>query len=521
LARRFGLKPGFVCYEPRGVAEEVFDRHPELRGSRIDHPGRSLQPRYALDIANPTVLEHYAESIARLMKEVPDLRYFVFWTQDSGSGLPFSRRLYFGPNGSYLARSKTLGRMAADFAGAILNAGKEINPEFEVIMKLDWEYTADERQELAAAMPEGATFAHVVGGRAIKGGELGEAVQYVVDSRAEGLEPYASMWVSSSWETEPIMGIPRPSVLAKKFEGVHELGLKRIFTQGGIFSNSLCPYNATQELYSELIRRDVNNLNEFLAQIADQWCDADGEASSLLLKSWNLLDQALEAWPQMNWYHAGPGQTQGRWLTRPVVPDITLLSESEREAWERALFTLPWDVGRPNIVFEGGIRLYEEEDLARSINAYDEEMVPKLEEAIGLLNQALGPKVAPVITDQRDRYLGFLYRSKSVRNLFASQLAINNWLLRNGDRERNRTSLKEAIQAEIGNTRNWLRLLRTSEVPFFRITERLETPFLYKTPVEDFELKLAVMQKHIDDTPGPFLKELTEEWSESKLLFYD
>ena len=124
LARRYGLSPGFVCYEPRCVAEEIFDRYPQLRGSRTDHPGRSLQPRYALDIANPRVLEHYAESLTNLMADVPDLRYLVFWTCDSGSGLPFARRLYFGPNGSYLARSKKLEQMAADFSGTLVRAGR-------------------------------------------------------------------------------------------------------------------------------------------------------------------------------------------------------------------------------------------------------------------------------------------------------------------------------------------------------------------------------------------------------------
>jgi hypothetical protein len=165
--------------------------------------------------------------------------------------------------------------------------------------------------------------------------------------------------------------------------------------------------------------------------------------------------------------------------------------------------------------------MYEEADLATAVAAYDDGMAPKMEEAIEILSQALGPSSPPVISDQRDRYLGFLYRARSVRNLFESQLAINNWLLEKGVRQEHRRLLRAAIEAEIENTRNWLRLLRTSRVPFFRVTERQETPFLYKTPVQDFELKLAVMQDHIDDTPGPFLKELNEEWSESRLLYYE
>jgi hypothetical protein len=170
LARQYGLKPGFVCYEPRCVAEEVFERYPELRGSRTDHPGRSLQPRYALDIAHPRVLEHYAELLSNLMQTVPDLRYFVFWTQDSGSGIPFASKLYPGPNGSYLARSKTVEGMTADFTRTLLEAGRKVNPEFEVIMELGHEYTPEERQKITAALPKGVTFSHPMGGSLLKAG---------------------------------------------------------------------------------------------------------------------------------------------------------------------------------------------------------------------------------------------------------------------------------------------------------------------------------------------------------------
>ena len=520
LARRYGLKPGFVCYEPRGVAEEVFDRYPELRGSRIDHPGRSLQPRYALDIANPKVLEHYAESITNLMREVPDLRYFVFWTQDSGSGLPFSKRLYFGPNGSYLARSKTLGGMAADFMKAILGAGRKINPEFEVIMKMDWEYTSEERNEIAASIPEGATLVHIFGGYSIQGRKFTNRDHYVAEARALDIEPYASITVSSTWETEPIIGITRPKILKGKFEELERLKLNKIFAQGGIFPDSLCPYNITQELFLELIRGDVENIDQFMLDKAKLWCKGDIQSAKLLVEAWNIADEALEAMPELNWYHKGVGTTQGRWLIRPVVPDITLLNSEERFAWERVLFPLPWDIARKNIVFEGGIRMFQEKQFAGAIKAYDERMFPKYKKSIEVFNKALEPSSPPVIIDQRDRYLGFLYSSTSIRNLFEAQLSINNYLMENGNPETNRKLLKSAIQAEIENTEDWLRLLKTSEVNFFRITYEQETPFNYKTPVEDFELKLSVMKAHINDDPGPFLNELFENQSERNLLFY-
>ena len=168
IAREYGLKPGFVAYEPRCVSEKVFDKYPELRGTRTDHPGRSLEPRYSLDIANPRVLEHYAESITNLLEEIPDLRYFNFWTGDSGSGFPFAKWLYAGPNGSYRAKGKKLERMIADWTGAIADAGRKINPEFEVIMEVSWEYQMDEMEKIVPALPEGVTLSHGLGGETKK-----------------------------------------------------------------------------------------------------------------------------------------------------------------------------------------------------------------------------------------------------------------------------------------------------------------------------------------------------------------
>ena len=303
-----------------------------------------------------------------------------------------------------------------------------------------------------------------------------------------------------------------------------KIGVPRIFTIGGVFAPPQSPYNITQELYSELIRGEVKDLDKFFLETATHWCEGDAEAAGLLAEALKLGDEAATNWPFLNWYHEGAGQTQGRWLTRPVVPDISILNQDERAAWECKLFTLPWDIGRPNIVFEGGIRLYKEEDFDRAVRGYDEKMFPVLQKALDVLDR--GMKAASkagakrVIRDQRDRYQGFLLKSRTVRNLFESQAAINYYLLKKGDREAQRARLRHAVQAEIANTREWLALFQTSKTYFFRTAEK-ETPFLHKTPVEDMELKLRVMEVHIDDEPGPDLKELSLDYSEANLLYYE
>jgi hypothetical protein len=317
------------------------------------------------------------------------------------------------------------------------------------------------------------------------------------------------------------MGVPAPSVLLKKFASLRKYKIRQIITEGGTLSPPQCPFSINQEIYTESIRSEISNPDAFLLETARKWCDGDERLGRALFAAWKKGDEALGSWPLLNWYHAGPGQTQGKWITRPVVPDITKLSENERLAWERSLFTLPWDIGRQNIVFEGGIRMYREEQLEKAVHSYDEQMLPLLTETVAILDQALKQEHKPVLEDQRDRYFGLLLRERTVRNLFEAQLSINYYLLKTGDPVQHRDRIRGAIRAEIENTEEWVWFLQESNTNWFRVTKKRETPFLYKTPVQDLEVKLAAMRAHLDDEPGPDLEELHAENSEAELLFYD
>jgi hypothetical protein len=511
LARQYGMKPGFVCYEPRCMAGHFFDKRPELRGARTDHPGRGYDTRYQLDIANPEVLEHYAEMVTLLMHEIPDLRYFIFLVDDSGQGIPFTMRLYPGPNGSFLARSKTVEGMVADFTRTIQEAGQKINPEFELIMEMNKQYTQDECKRIMPKLPKSVTVFHPVGGSLLHPAATPHMDFYFEQDRAAGVDPYLSTIVAAGWDAEPIIGMPAPTLLAEKFKAIRNMTPKRLCTLGGTFAAPACPYNINQELYAELIRGGPADMDKFLLETATRWCDGHRTAAQSLVKAWNAGDNAMRAWPTLNWYTGGNGQTEGRWITRPLVPDITRLTEHEGSAWKRELFTLPTDIGRLNIAFESNVRFFSDEQLADLAKAFDEKLFPLLNQTIEILDQALKAKPeVRVLEDQRDRYRGFLLRSHSDRNLYVAQVAINRWLLKLGDQAAERRRLDSAIQAEMENTKNWIQTLRTSRTNWFHLAAREETPFMYKTPIEDLEIKLEAMKAHRNDEPGPYLEQLTE-----------
>ena len=167
-------------------------------------------------------------------------------------------------------------------------------------------------------------------------------------------------------------------------------------------------------------------------------------------------------------------------------------------------------------MFEGGIRMYDEEEFEAAVADYDDKMLPQLELTIGILEQALSDGDIPVLIDQRDRYKGLLLLQRTLRNSMAAQAAINRWLM-DQDKAGQRDLLDRALGAELQNSRDWIELLSGSRTSFFHIAEGEETPFIYKTPVEDLKLRVEVMGRHLEDVPGPDLSELHWENDESTL----
>jgi hypothetical protein len=403
-----------------------------------------------------------------------------------------------------------MGELARDFTSTLVEAGRKVNPVFEVVMHIGWEYNDNERKAITEAIPEGVTFSHPLGGATLEPHERGHMGKYLPEDRAAGLEPYASVIMGAGHDAEPIIGVPAPRLLLKKFTWLRELGLTQLMAAEGVYSPPQSPYNLNQELFTELIRGETPVLENFLEQLARQWCGGDENAVTALVSAWLLGNEALEAWPRLSWYSGGVGRTQGRWLTRPLVPDITKLGEVERAAWQRCLFPLEWDIARLNVSFEGGIRFFEDEEFRRVIDATDKLVVPMLTRVVEMLEHGFTTTRLPVFEDQRDRFRGILLCYRTDRNLFAVQVATNEYLLKSADPAGCRVRIREAMLAEIENTKDWIHALTTSRTHFFRVAQSEETPFVYLTPVEDFRLKLEVMPRHLDDEPGPFLQDLIE-----------
>src|SRR5690606_12481941 len=111
------------------------------------------------------------------------------------------------------------------------------------------EYTPDERRAILAALPEGVTVSHPVGGASMEPCTPEPAATLIPEARAAGVEPYGLLAVTGGFDSEPIIGVPTPNLLRRKLALFDEHRLARVFSHGGLFSPPQCPYNFNQELY--------------------------------------------------------------------------------------------------------------------------------------------------------------------------------------------------------------------------------------------------------------------------------
>jgi hypothetical protein len=94
-----GLRGAAYVREPAYMPAEVYDRYPDWRGPRIDHPRRSRHPLFALCFHRPEVQALYREAARSLSADFPALDTWVAHTNDAGAGFCWSANLYNGPNG--------------------------------------------------------------------------------------------------------------------------------------------------------------------------------------------------------------------------------------------------------------------------------------------------------------------------------------------------------------------------------------------------------------------------------------
>ena len=153
LARQNGFRCTMLSVEPTFMPESFFRRYPAMRGPRVDNPACSTTPLYALCPMDSNAQDHYRQLIRKLLTLVPELDEIHIFTNDSGGGVCYSSHLYAGANGPYDCKKIPAGRQAQMFCQTLADAGRELNPDFRVVMTSG--LSPKEKAEFARDMPPG------------------------------------------------------------------------------------------------------------------------------------------------------------------------------------------------------------------------------------------------------------------------------------------------------------------------------------------------------------------------------
>ncbi len=532
IGKKYGLKPGMLCFEPRSMPEALFKKHPTLRGARVDHPFRSWMPRYCLAQDHPVSRDHYRQVIQNLMKAVPELSYISIWTNDSGAGFEHTSSLYVGRNGGpYMIREwrshEAIGRAAGESAVRWLrllrDTAAEVNPDFEVVLRI--EPFKEEHDTIIAGMGDGLTveapsllvrgyelpYAHPkypkqtsVGG-SIYHVDMDDSEKDVLAKwRSQGFEPKLNYSVGTAFNIEPMLGIPFPKLLHKKLSSLQGMGATAVGGFGGLGNTPQTPYWPNTEVLRAIQYAPDQDLTTTLTSAASRWA-GDDEADTLV-KYWLDIDEAVEHVPLVPLY-GGFGFPWYRCWIRPLVPNLEAVPKEERGYYLDFMVTvcnnpMNVDLGK-DVLFE----LFGQEDGQMMADGFDENVLPRLRASIAEQEKHLAGlegSARAVFQDLYDRTRALLCWTTTMRNITAWVAGVHGYLETDNEADKKRFSsyIQDMIDLDVENTRNLLDLWENADTEFMMVSEQGQTAYIYGENLgDDLRRKLELTERYRNVEP--------------------
>jgi len=531
LARRYGLKPGLLMFEPRNLPEKFFVKYPTLRGARIDHPFRSRLPRYTLAQDHPISQRHYREVMERLMEAVPELDYLSVWSNDSGAGFEHTSSLYIGRNGGpYMIRewrdhdqiAETAGRGVVHWMENIRSAAAKVNPDFKVVLRL--EPFKNEHDTIVNGLGGNLTWEGP--SMLVKGYDLpyphpkypenmgvaGSLMHTTMDaaespalaaSQQRNVDPFLNYSGSGVMNHEPLLGLPFPRMLHAKITALREIGTHRASCFGGLAHIEATPYwpnpvavRAAQFLPGESID-DI--LRDYASKLVGP------ELGPRLDDAWKTFEEALSWQPLVCLYGAFGFCWQRTW-DRPFVPDIEAVPQNERRYYEKHgcfQHNNPGinDLGR-DVLFD----LITREQGDKMGRDMDTQLLPRLVALIEKLDGVIAGlddngAARKVFIDLRDRIRAYRHWAAALRSVCTWVATVYGYIETDDEatRAEHEKRLQAAIDLDLANTRGLLELLETTESEVIAISAAGNHTYFYGEDLPDLlrkRIELTTKYRH-------------------------
>ncbi|MCX6624221.1 MAG: hypothetical protein NTY38_24795 [Acidobacteria bacterium] len=511
----FGLKPIFMGYEPRYVPDAFLARHPELRGPRVDHPLRSMQPRYSLCTDRPEVREHYRALAQRLSEEVPLLAEMHMIFLDSGAGFCWEHGLYAGRNGPEFCRNIPAGERMSKFLMAIRQGFRDAGHNIQLVSQPHGGSRGEFDQFFDTVPKEIEFTSGQWASWSLTFQDPLEVDRHVMDRQREtGRRVLYYQQHFFGFDGAPTTEFPVPYHLAERLHRALGLKLDGLNTLGGFVSPPVKARSAMQEVYREFLLTPEKPANELVEQVARELGGPEGGA--LLATAWKGIQAAVQQNRHNIGFAMGTEFTSRRTLVRPLVPDTPALLPAERDWWQAYTFAGDLRFGHAHLFRnEGGppAQAWYTTNRTQSVRAAAamRQGSAALQAFLKDHPEAAGKWPYLVSHERQLRFLSHVYTTGA--NLYEGQRILDRYSAKaieddlKSEVEADIASFERIVASEIDNTRALLRLIAEGgELGMVLLPQ--ETTWGYSTNLADLlQRKIDVMQRHVPET-----REVLKRW---------
>ncbi len=515
----FGLKPIFVGYEPRYVPQDFLASHPELRGPRVDHPLRSMTPRYSLCTDRPEVLEHYRILAKRLIQQVPAIREMHVIFHDSGTGLCWEDGLYSGRNGPAFCRNIPMGERLRKFFTAIQQGFGDGGREVTVVAQPHG-ISRREIDEFLERVPNLIEFTAGNWSSWSLGpiDPLGIDLHVLSRQRETGRRTLYYQQHFFGFDVAPTSEFPLPYGLAERLQKARDFKLDVLNTLGGLVSPPIKDRSVMQEVYRQFLIEPNTLAGELVARVAS---DLGGEEGAKLLESiWKEVHATFAKTRFQLGFGLGTEYASRRTLVRPLVADAAGLLPDERDWWQAYTFGGDLRFGHAHLFRgEGGLppEDFYTTNRDRSILFRDLFQRHAIQLQDWLRGHQEAAKLHPYLAahERQLRFLGYVYATGA--NLYEGQRILDKYSKKNvedalkSDLKSDLAAFQVTVTSEIENTQAFLKFVEEGgDIGMVLLPEETTWAYSSNLPVL-LRQKIEIMRRHL-----PEAEEVLTRWFDSE-----
>jgi len=348
ILREYGLQAAMSSNDTHYLPEAFFERYPELRGPRVDHPRRSRREEFSFCVDLPETREMIEWMAAETKRNVPELSTILVHTNDSGTGLCWADGQYSGPNGPEHCRARGTGRRVHDFAEALHRGA--IKGGGDIDLRIGGQFSSQELDDIARQLPENTY--------------LSGRDPLVVGGHGSSERDPSAMGVSTMvLQTYPVLGLINPLAVLAEMEKFRDPRIRTL-----VLGTSLPWYYRADEPLDTVGRlidivedgiasRSTGPMPRFqrLRTLTAKW--GGEENADRLFEAFYLVDQAYTANAQVGRYSSLYAGTSTRMINRPLVLRPESLSPSDESYFLRFVFNQSETQARDDYIDIHGSRL--------------------------------------------------------------------------------------------------------------------------------------------------------------------